>query len=302
MAKFPFFDVNPKINAEQFADARKRSKDLILGASDETLQEGLLWYPGVQEATRKGSLDIGISPTHGSGIVAAVSPNMDFDSNNINAFAEIASMTPAERAMVRESHRQSESNRVINRALSTDFRTRGEEVPENLLKPTGRIPEVQAMMKERAPSISVSSDTNVVKALNILEGADPEEILPRSSSPKVNSFYRNIAGDTSVMTVDGRESDMTANMMRPWQDPRGIGTASLKRGGTTRYEDHEEVMRSILPDLNKSSRIRSFTEGHGITLPGAQAVKWLVGKQIERTRPDGRVMKQGPPRRGQPYI
>lgn len=302
MAKYPLFNANPQLHPEQFMEAVNRTKAYILGADEKTVHEGSIWYPSVREATQKGSRDIGISPTHGSGIVAAVSPNMDFDNNNIHAFGELSTLQPVEKAMIRESARQSKENTSFNRLLEQSHRLRGETVPEGMLKPTGRIPEVRSMLIERAPSVSPAPDTNIVKALDIMEGAHPDDVLDRRTAPKVNAFYRNINGDRSVATIDGREADMSMNMMRPWTGNRGINSASLPSGKPTRYEDHEEILRTALPDINKSSRIRSFTGGRGLDIAGAQAVKWLVGKQIERTRPDGTVMKQGPARKGQPYI
>jgi hypothetical protein len=301
-ANHPLFDVNPKLHPEQFQEAVQRTKAFVLGAPDDLLEEGINWYPSVNDATHTGARDLGISTAHGAGIVAAVSPSMDFESNNINAFGEISGLNPTEKAMVRESARISRENKTFNRLLSESHRLRGESVPTNLLRRTGRLPEVSSMLTERAPSIAPANDSNIVKALDILEGGDPEVILSRRTAPKTNSFYRNIAGDVSVATIDGRESDMTANRMRPWEIGRGIDSAALPSGKRTRYEDHEDVLRAAMSDINKSSRIRHFTEGRGITLPGVQAVKWVVGKRIERTNPDGTMRKIGPARKGQPYI
>ena len=91
---------------------------------------------------------------------------------------------------------------------------------------------------------------------------------------------------------------MIADEMRGWTSPRGISSADLKRGGTTRYEDHEQVIRAATTAGKGSSRLRAFGLQHPYQ---TQAITWVRGKNIERIGPDGERRKQGPTRQGQPY-
>ena len=53
--------------------------------------------------------------------------------------------------------------------------------------------------KPRPPRSGFGLTANVAKAWRILNGEDPAAVL---TSPKVGSFYRNIAGDPDLVTVD----------------------------------------------------------------------------------------------------
>lgn len=124
----------------------------------------------------------------------------------------------------------------------------------------------------------------------ILRGADPEDALPRCTSPKTNSFYRNILGDRSVVTIDGRMADMITDKMLAWEANRGIANACNKRGGLTRYEQYEQ----LVIDAAKPLRWSGFQ---------LQAVLWLEAKRWETHGLTARGLprKQGPARVGQSY-
>jgi hypothetical protein len=246
-----------------------------LSLPDHIVEEGKMWYPAVHAATVKGSKDIGISSSQGSGIVAAVSPNMDFERNNINALQEITNIDKSGWDMIQRSASQIDP-KTGNRAK--------------------RIPEISEMLKEVAPSLGAAYDTSLLKARRILNGEQWRDVLSLRTGPKTFRFAGNIEdpfSDTGV-TVDGRHHDIVANSMRPWTDfERGISSAGLESGRPTRYEDIEEITR--LATNRMSKRDSRFA---GIHPHDAQAIFWVGGKFIET---QGGARRVGPKREGQQY-
>jgi hypothetical protein len=274
------FDVNRKQNPSAYRGAVQRVANMAVRSDDDTIEAGKLWYPEVNRATRRGSLEIGISARHGAGIVAAVSPNMDFDNNNIHALSEVRGLGKSEWAMIHASAQENS------------------RLPQKERK---RNPEVRDMLNELAPSIARAPDGNLVKAHRILMGEDPDNVLLRRTAPKTNSFFHNIADPTSdhAVTIDGRQADIIANQMRPWTwSGRGISSAGLTRG-RSRYEDHEDVMRSAV-----KSAARMDPRLQGVNAVDLQAITWLSGKQFELSTPtvSGKARVKGPTRQGQRYV
>jgi hypothetical protein len=281
-----FFDVNPIHNKDQFNNAVSRMTAHLRNANDDEVAEGLNWYKNVNSAVKASVPDLGtlqhpMTESRAAGIVGAVSPNMDFARNNINALDEIRNIKPEHWDMIRRS---AEGMTVNSAGQPTKAR---------------RIPEVGHMLKEIAPSLSASPDTGLMKAHRLLQGEQLETVLPRRTAPKTNAFARNILLDPSVITIDGRSSDMISNTRLKWQDNRGINSADLARGKTSRYEDHEEVLRQATTRAARlDPRLREAGLTHGYE---GQAITWVRGKNEELRRPDGTSRKVGTPRVGQPY-
>jgi hypothetical protein len=257
----------PKLNLghpDQFAQAVRNIQSVHDITPPHIRQAGEEWYPKVHEAVAKGVRRTGISRRHGAGMVAAVSPQMDWGSRNIPAFKELTSLKPHEWEAI---HRSAASGR--------------------------RIPEVEHMLKGR--SIAHASDTGLVRAHRLMQGEDPEDVLPRQTSPKTHSFYTNIhrPGDPGHVTIDYRAHDVAANRMYPAAfTGRGISSAALPSGKPTRYEHFEEAYRQA-------------AHGLGLHLPHAlQAITWEGGKHIETSAPTktGAPRTKGVTRKGQPYF
>lgn len=281
-----FFDVNPIHNPDQFNNSVSRMTAHLRNANDDEVAEGLNWYKGVNSAVKAAVPDLGtlsqpMTESRAAGIVGAVSPNMDFAKNNINALDEIRNLTPDHWEMIRRS---SEGTAINAKGQSTKAK---------------RIPEVGDMLKEVAPSLATSTDSGLIKAHRLLLGDELENVLPRRTAPKTNSFARNILLDPSVVTIDGRSADMISNKRIKWQAPRGINSAGLARGKSSRYEDHEEVIRQATSRATRlDPRLREAGVKHAYE---AQAITWVRGKNEELRRPDGTSRKVGTPRVGQPY-
>ena len=246
----------------------RRLRNIYEATPDELRESGLNWYADVHDAARKSAKEHGRSVRQAAGVVAAVSPNMDWDSNNIHAFSEMASLSPKDLHIIRESAATGKRTDAAREVLAS--RT----TPDRLM------------------SIATAPDANILKAHRIWnEGVDPEEVLRRQGAPKTNSFFRNILSPhvSGDVTVDGRHADLIADAMRPWSGKgsgRGISSAETKTGKVTRYEEYEEHTRALAKHL-------------GILPHQLQAAVWVGAKPIERGFDPQR--KQGDARTGQSY-
>lgn len=166
-------------------------------ASPETVRRGLEWYPKVHEAvsksiTGRGSRGFLSSQENrhlaGSGLVAALSPNMDWDAANIHALGEIRSLGGEQWKGIERGGRHARS-------------------------------AVEGLSIAKAPI------ANLQKAGRIVAGEHPEDVIPRGSAPKTHSFMHNIhdPSDPNFVTIDARAYDTMTNRARPWEANRGIG-------------------------------------------------------------------------------
>jgi hypothetical protein len=169
------------------------------------------WYPIVNEAVAKGIRRTSTTPLGGAGLVAAVSPNMDWEKHNIDALKELHSL------------REFDYRRLA----------KGERDP------------VKGM------SISRSPISGLLKAHRILQGEDVDTVLDRRTAPKTNSFAHNINLEEDQVTIDGRGHDIGANRMQGWTEGRGINSANLKSGKKSRYEHFEDAYRGATQSINE---------------------------------------------------
>ena len=237
-----------------------RLRNIYNATPEEVRQAGAQWYPQVHDAAQKAAHEHGRSTRAAAGLVAAVSPNMDWEKNNINAFDEIGNLSHEDwRSIEASSHSKT------------------------------RHPDVAAMLKEKAPSLSTAPDLGLMKAHRIWHGAeDPDVVMPRTTSPKTNHFFHNILEphkDTGA-TIDGRQADIAVDAMRPWTMDRGISSANLKTGGQTRYERYDEAVSRTAHRL-------------GVLPHELQATTWTHAKDIERGFDPTRM--QGDERLAQSY-
>lgn len=221
----------------------RRLSNIYHAAPADIHEAGMNWYGNVHDAARKAASEAGKSTRQAAGVAAAVSPNMNWETNNIDAFHDIDRLTPEHWAMIHASAAQG-----------------------------SRSPEVKSMITEVAPSIAPATDKAIVKAHRIWHGGeDPEAVLDRTKAPKTNTFFRNI-NEPHVnhgATVDGRHADLVVDAMRPWTMKRGIGSAGLKRGGRSRYERYSDATSAA-------------AHREGILPHQLQAVDWEMGKMLER--------------------
>jgi hypothetical protein len=249
-------------------------------ATPQELGFGREWYPRVHEAVGEAmSHDPKIrSHFHGSGMVAALSPNMDFERTNIPAFEEIKHISPTGWDAI---HRSANQPSVWSPEKGRPVAAPRSEEARNVL---------QGM------SLSLQSDKNLIKAHRIYQGESPENVLPRQTSPKTHSFTWDIHDPTGLLhpagprgqephiTVDVRHHDIGINRLYPWTySGRGISSADLPSsrrvlksgqpaksfGRRTRYEEFESATR-------QAARVT------GEEPIGLQAIDWTVGKRLEK--------------------
>lgn len=239
----------------------RRLSNIYHAAPSDVRDAGMNWYGNVHDAAQKAAQLAGRSTRQAAGVAAAVSPNMNWETNNIDAFHEIDQLKPEHWAMIHASAAQGQK----------------------------RSPEVTSMLRETAPSLAPATDNAILKAHRIWHGGeDPEAVLDRRKAPKTNTFFRNI-NEPHVdhgATVDGRHADLVVDAMRPWTMSRNIQSAETVRGGRTRYERYSDATSHA-------------ARREGVLPHQLQAVDWEMGKLLERNFDPTR--KQGDARRGQSY-
>lgn len=249
-------------NPHQFEQVTQNIRNLYHATPDEIKASGRQWYPRVHEAVGKGVKGMGITHLAGSGLVAALSPGMDFERSNIQAFHELKHV------------RQKDWDTIVKYGATGSGQKRHPAVAEVL----------QGLEIGKAP------DVQLLKAHRILRGEHPEDVILRQGSPKTHSFMHNIHDPSSnrFVTIDGRAHDIGVNRLTPWTySGRGISSAALKSGQPTRYEHFQDAYRLAA---------HMEDEGLGNTM---QAITWEGGKHLERMMSG---TSKGPRRRGQPYL
>jgi hypothetical protein len=260
-AQYPKIDLG---NKKQFGQAVRNVQAVHDQTPPEVRQRGEEWYPRVHEAVAKGVKGTSTSPEHGAGIVAAISPQMDWSGRNLPALHSLHKLRKDDWA-------------VIHHSASTGRRT----------------PEADALLK--GTPLAHAQDKGLVRAHRLMQGEDPRDVLPRATSPKTHSFFHNIAypGEHTHVTIDYRAHDIAANKMYPAAyTGRGLDSAATKSGKPTRYEHMENVYRS-------AARGRDIALPHTL-----QAITWEAGKHIETSAPtaSGKPRVKGVARKGQPYV
>jgi hypothetical protein len=267
MAGFDIF------NQRQMAAIVRRMSNFAETIPEHHIEAGKNWYPQAHDITRQAGREFGTSTRSAAGVISALSAGTEWEQNK-SAFHDLLRLTPEHEQMIqRSSLRNSRSSEVKN------------------------------LLKEHYPGLSVSTDRNIGRALQMHRGADPEEVLNRRTNPKTNSFFRNILDpEGPEVTVDFRAYDMIANEMRPSRSyPRGITSADLVKGsshpykqGSSRFERMADVYSTLA-----GRGVRGLHVGNQ-----AQAALWLAGKDIEMSRPTakGGQRKVGIPRKGEPYM
>jgi hypothetical protein len=263
------FGAMPDLNQPAVATAAASNfTHSIQSASPEAVTKGKLWYPKVNDAVRKGTRTRGFLSNQpdkilaGAGLVAAVSPNMDWDRSNIDAFSEIKGL------------RSEHWNAIMGARSGTSSRAlRSQQAARDAVL---------------GLSISSASTPNLQRAGRIIMGDDPNEVM--GGGPKTFHFMHNIADPSNPhhVTIDGRAFDTLTNTVRPWDTGRGISSHRNAPGRPpARYDAASGIVQGVASNM-------------GLDSSAAQAISWEhVKYDMEQL---GNTRKQGPARMGQPYF
>lgn len=264
------FDIH---SPQQMGAVIRRMTNFAESIPEHHIEGGKVWYPQAHDVAMRAGREFGTSTRNAAGMMAALSAGTEWEQNK-SAFHDLLRLTPEHEQLLRNSAAQPR-----------------------------RSNEIKGLLKEHYPGLSVATDRNIGKALDIHRGADPEDILLRRESPKTNSFYRNILNPGGPeVTVDFRAFDIVANEMRPSRDyDRGITSAELTRRTGHPYKPRQSRFERVADVYTTLAQrgIRGFQRGNQ-----AQAALWVAGKDIELSRPlkGGGQREKGIPREGDPYM
>lgn len=250
-------------NPSQMRMAVRNIANVHAAGTPEEHKAGELWYPKVHEAVSKGVKGTHLSHLAGSGLVAAVSPNMDWERNNIGAFKEMHAMKGAQWDAIHQAHASGSK-----------------------AKPQDVVPEL------RGTSLGTATTANLSRAGRIYQGEDPDKVLSLRTSPKTHNFAHNIhdPADPNYGTVDYRAHDIVANNMAPtnWTG-RSIGSAGGRKA--SRYELVQHAYRKAGEALGEPpSTVQAKTWVTGKRIETSEPTK------------SGKPRVKGVARKGQPYI
>lgn len=271
-------------NPHQFRAVVRNITRMYDVGSPEEHEQGRLWYPKVHEAVAKGVRRTSLTPWQGAGLVAAVSPAMDWEKRNIHALREMQGLKERDWQTIEQSARS------------------GLQGPKHR-----RTPEAADVLK--GLSISSATDYGLHRAHRIMQGEQPEEVMPKHDTPKMFSFASSIHDPTQRehVPIDYRAHDIGQNKMYPTDySGRGISSADLPSSKIQFTKSGKPAKR-----YGQKTRYEHFEEGYRQaalareTLPTEmQASTWVTGKRIERSAPtqSGEARKVGVHRLGQPYL
>lgn len=296
---------------EQFHAVVQNISNVYYATPHQIREAARPWYEHVNEGVAKGVRRTSMSPRAGAGIVAAVSPAMDFESRNIHALTEIKRFTMKDWDVIHASNDEAERKRAENRPVRAanlaEKKAADKEGRAPVYQPlphatAGRSPEASALLKGLA--LSHTSDRFLMEGHRIMQGEDFADVMPRTSSPKRNAFgeaiddplgeRRKAAGQVIHVPIDYRAHDIGANRMIPTEyTGRGIDEADHPSGKETRYEHFEKGYRAGAEAVGEDPEL-----AHQM-----QAITWVGGKHIETNwlTQKGERAKRGAARVGQPY-
>lgn len=235
----------------------RRIRNMYDATPDEVREAGAGWYRNVHEAAAKGVQGRrGLTVEHGAGVIAAVSPNMDWETNNVHVFDEMDQLhsTPGALSVIRHSSSQG----------------------------AGRTDEARDLLSHPDfANIRRASDTDILKASRIMGGDDYRDVLPKGSAPKTHAFATNIAhpDEWGRVTVDGRHADIITDYPRPWQFDRNLGRGTVSGEPSTRYRNYEGYTEAATRHINR-------VYGTDLMPHEVQAILWEHAKRnLEKSTP-----------------
>jgi len=259
-----FLDPDKNLNPDQFRDAVRNVRNVYTATPKSIKVSGQRWYEDVHEATRKGVRGTSMSEEHGAGLVAAVSPGMDWSGRNIGAFRE------------------------LHHLKDTDFRDIAKGDRSSL----------------SGLGVSQASSDAIGKAHRIMQGEHPDDVLRSTKvrSFYQNISHPDVSGpvtidgrahDIAANRMQGWQTDRGISGNYDDVKKDGSGPTAAPR----RYEAFAEAYRGAANAVSEH-------EGHLIRPHELQAITWEGGKRVELAVPtkSGKPRVKGVTRAGQPYV
>jgi hypothetical protein len=239
----------------------------------QDLEEGMQWYSKAHDFAAGLAQKYGIDEDHAAAVVAALSPQTDWDRNQ--RLAE---------AVMDITHNRNGQTFQFNDVGISKLASKGIDVSAykgRTFGAPGEQPVSSLPPKVLAiahPDLKEQSSDNNLKALQLAQGADIDKTL---GGAKVRDFYNNIQdrGTAPYVTVD------THMVRAALNDPSRSGDeAALIMGSNQRYEIFAKAIRQASSDVQ--DRLP------GITPAQLQAVVWTGWRNETNARSAVQQLRQ----------
>ena len=289
------------------ASAARRLTNMALSGSAEDISAGKYWYPEAHEAMHEMSRTYEHPVEAAAGATAVLSGGAEWSQKNKAMTAQALELHPSHWNELAASH-ASEITRVAGLKASGALpSTAG----------VGRTEEMKAMLREHAPALGQTTNSQLLKARRMIHGGGagsgpehPLSVMDPDTSPKYRAFYGGLIDPRHRrvdVPVDYRAADINRNEMQPrdWKG-RGIDYFYPKRGqDKSPYMHHEQ----LIADVASATRQQGGRKFAGVSSPlSMQAYLWGMGKNYELHMPGSKESRQrpgerfsGPTRTGQRY-
>lgn len=242
-------------------------RDLYRSAGPQSRVEGMRWYHAANELALRLSGAYGVTTAQAIGVIAALSPQMDWDMNRAAAERVLATVTAERWELTKEDlddRREKALSYIETKQSIVDkdaSRAGVERWYADGLKLVGdyRTADVPTETLARYDSAKALFD-NTAKAIEIARGGDADKIL---SGSKVRSFYDNILDPEG-----SREVTVDTHMIRALANdvtlPEKTAAGVFKSAG--QYSALREIVRDVAAE-------------EGITPNQLQAVAWVAWQE-----------------------
>lgn len=257
--------IDPRVQRQHVRNIMNTYRD----APAETIRQGRDWYPRAHDIAQKvGRGDA----RRGAGMIAALSPNQDWDLNI--AMAHQMSQTPLRGHQVALLEQKARQHAAASQAVYAAERAAGGSRKAGKgLAPAHLYEAEDAARREHhavradlfgGTPLNKQSSGNILRAESIRTGqANPEDVLPMRV--KTGNFYRNVLdpSDPHSVTVDTHAHDIAINRKLPWETDRGLSAMG-------RYDHFADSYRRATHGLDEShaGTVQAVTWSHWRNLHG----------------------------------
>lgn len=223
-------------------------------APEATKAKGRTWYPKAHDIAGQVGRRVGGGSSTGAGIVAALSPSMDWD-DNIGAAHQFPNL-PDHLVDAMSHHASAQAQ--LGREIAKHEKLVGKgNAPAHLYAAHAAAKDAHMSARSvlRGTPLDKQSTDNLVKAQRIRAGESPTQVLP--ARVKTGNFYRNVndPSDREPVTIDTHAHDIAVGVKLPFKQDRGLSAVG-------RYDHFADAYRTA------SRRLGDATPGE------TQAITW----------------------------